>query len=44
MSRKPLTLYLQDIYTEYFATDIPASELTHIIYSFANINSTTGDV
>ncbi|OKL60970.1 Endochitinase B1 [Talaromyces atroroseus] len=34
-----------DIYSaEYYVTDIPASQLTHLIYAFANINSTTGEV
>ncbi|KAH8690227.1 putative glycosyl hydrolase, family 18 [Talaromyces proteolyticus] len=35
----------QDIYSaKYLVTDIPASNLTHIIYAFANISSTTGEV
>ncbi|KAH7312864.1 chitinase [Rhexocercosporidium sp. MPI-PUGE-AT-0058] len=34
-----------DIYgRNYFITDVPASQLTHLIYSFANVNSTTGEV
>ena len=35
----------QDIYARnYFITDVPASQLTHLVYSFANVNSTTGEV
>ncbi|PVH75450.1 glycoside hydrolase family 18 protein [Cadophora sp. DSE1049] len=34
-----------DIYARnYFITDVPASQLTHLVYSFANVNSTTGEV
>ncbi|KAH8591649.1 glycoside hydrolase superfamily [Bisporella sp. PMI_857] len=34
-----------DIYARsFFVTDIPASQLTHIVYSFMNVNSSTGEV
>ncbi|PCH03070.1 Peptidoglycan-binding Lysin subgroup [Penicillium occitanis (nom. inval.)] len=35
-----------DIYgsAPYYITNIPGSNLTHLIYSFANVNSTTGEV
>ncbi|KAL2060880.1 hypothetical protein VTL71DRAFT_8932 [Oculimacula yallundae] len=34
-----------DIYARnYFVTDVPASQLTHLIYSFANVNNVTGEV
>ncbi|KAK0129341.1 hypothetical protein ONS95_001270 [Cadophora gregata] len=34
-----------DIYARnFFITDVPASKLTHLVYSFANVNSTTGEV
>jgi len=34
-----------DIYARnYFVTDVPASQLTHLIYSFANVNNKTGEV
>ncbi|CRG89522.1 hypothetical protein PISL3812_06558 [Talaromyces islandicus] len=34
-----------DIYSaKYLVTDVPAKDLTHLIYAFANISSTTGKV
>lgn len=34
---------IQDIYgANYRITDVPAEQLTHLTYSFANINTTTG--
>jgi len=36
---------LQDIYARGFTVvDIDASQLSHVIYSFANVNTTTGEV
>ncbi len=36
---------LQDIYARGFTVvDIDVSQLSHVIYSFANTNTTTGEV
>jgi GH18 family chitinase len=35
----------QDIYGRNFkVTDIQATQLTHVVYSFMNVNTTTGEV
>jgi chitinase len=35
----------QDIYArDFLVTDIPSTQLSHIVYSFMNVNSSTGEV